>query len=252
MEIRGLVPLFALWALIAAVDHPARDDHRRLSLSEPIRASLSAAGVEEFASARLRVDIKRGYLGPAAAFAESWRSAATAWRTALAADLHAVGAGHALADDGWHVLVVVLVEDAPPLPEPRELERAAFDAVNHERTSRGFPVLERDERLTRVAREHSVDMARRAYFDHRAPDGELPADRVRRSGIRFREIAEDIHRNRGFSDPVRRAVQGWLDSPPHRRTMLDRDYSRSGLGVHVSSDGELYFTQLFLLPTGGQ
>ncbi|WP_394338848.1 CAP domain-containing protein [Halosegnis longus] len=40
-----------------------------------------------------------------------------------------------------------------------------------------------------------------------------------------------------------RTVQEWLDSPPHRETLLDSGATRQGIGL-VRANGHIYVTQL--------
>ena len=48
------------------------------------------------------------------------------------------------------------------------------------------------------------------------------------------------------SVPVALAVELWLDSPSHRRNMMDAGWKESAIGVAVAEDGSYYFTQVFL------
>ena len=114
-------------------------------------------------------------------------------------------------------------------------------------------------------------MARREFFDHIIAQGEDPTARGRRAGYEcrkaidqrsFREgLAENLSEVPRFSrvqtrgdrktydwntaeDVARQAVDGWMNSPGHRRNILDSAYGESGVGVAVSSN-DIYITQLF-------
>eukprot|EP00727_Mastigamoeba_balamuthi_P014530 m51a1_g9701 hypothetical protein (109) ;mRNA; r:1385717-1386306 len=88
-------------------------------------------------------------------------------------------------------------------------------------------------------------------------------DRVRRFPFASRSSAENVAMNEGFGDAARVAVDGWVDSPGHRRNLLCRcshcgvgvhrrnllcRCSHCGVGVHRSSRGAWFLTQLFALP----
>jgi len=151
------------------------------------------------------------------------------------------------------VLAAVFVESAPPRPappQPAELEARAFEAVNDERRARGLAALELDPRLVEVARAHSRDMARKGYFSHVAPDGTNVQQRVRRHGLDFVRVGENLHKSVNYEDPVAVAVRSWLESPNHRELMLSPDFRRTGVGVAVNDAGVVHFTQLFLTPPG--
>src|SRR6185295_20236602 len=117
-------------------------------------------------------------------------------------------------------------------------------AVNQERKAHGLRLLTRAADLSAVAREHSRDMSVRGYFAHRSPDGADLRDRFARSGInRWRQIAENIAYNLGYSDPVVTAVENWMQSQGHRQNILDSRLTESGVGVAVDAAGRVYFTQ---------
>lgn len=227
---------------IAAMPHA-----ERLRLSESARDWLDRAGVGATRRAAQHVDMNRGYRDPAAGFVKSWRGADGTWRTAIDSAWDGVGIGVARADDGWIVLVTFFVEDLPPPPDLADVERRTVDAVNRVRREAGLSPLESDPRLAAVARRHSEDMLRRDYFSHRSPEGFGATERVRAAGIRYRRLAENIHRSRGADDPVTTAVESWLQSPPHREAMLDAEVRATGVGVAYDDSGRVVFTQLFML-----
>jgi uncharacterized protein YkwD len=41
------------------------------------------------------------------------------------------------------------------------------------------------------------------------------------------------------------SLKGWMNSPPHRRNILDGNYGQTGVGIAVSDDDKVYITQLF-------
>jgi uncharacterized protein YkwD len=134
----------------------------------------------------------------------------------------------------------------PLRPNASEIEERVFAAINRERIAHGLPQLARAQDLAAVAREHSRDMMARRYFAHRSPEGTDLRHRFARSGIhRWRLMAENIACNLGFQDPVSTAVEGWMQSPSHRRNILDRRLTESGVGVAVDNSGRVYFTQVF-------
>lgn len=127
------------------------------------------------------------------------------------------------------------------------LGRAAFDLINKKRAENGAAALTWSDDLARVAGVHSENMAELNFFSHRGLDNKLVSDRADDQKLgRWRAIGENIAFNRGYDDPVARTVQLWLDSPSHRRNMLDPTWKESAIGVAVAEDGSYYFTQVFL------
>jgi uncharacterized protein YkwD len=232
---------------VAALPHDGR-----LRTSGGVGDDLDRASID-YRRVSLHLDMNRGYSDPALGFVKSWSGYDESWETALSAGYDHVGIAGVRADDGWIVLVAVLVESAPPRPPPAvpvELEALAVEAVNDERRARGLTALEIDPRLGEVARAHSRDMARRGYFSHVAPDGTNVQQRVRRHGLDFVRVGENLHKSVNYEDPVAVAVRSWLASPHHRELLLSPDFRLTGMGVALNDDGVVHFTQLFLTPPG--
>jgi uncharacterized protein YkwD len=132
-------------------------------------------------------------------------------------------------------------------PAPNSFERRAFELVNEERRERGQQPLVWDAELSRLARQHSENMARRNFFSHTDPEGLDTADRAAVGGVcGWRAIAENIAYNQGFDDPVGFAVERWMQSPKHRENILRTAFTHAGIGVSRAADGRVYLTQVFV------
>jgi uncharacterized protein YkwD len=97
--------------------------------------------------------------------------------------------------------------------------------MNSVRVANGAPPLRAGSALTRAARAHSADMARRGYFDH----GPF-VQRLRRFGVRMPFVGENLAAGSGALSP-HEVVQMWATSPPHRQNLLDRGFRRVGVGL---------------------
>ncbi|MDP2651495.1 MAG: CvpA family protein [bacterium] len=120
-------------------------------------------------------------------------------------------------------------------------EERMLDLVNEERVKVGAPPLVVDSTIVAVAREHSEDMWERSYFAHENPDGDDPFDRMLDGGVRFRSAGENL----ALARTVERAHAGLMNSPGHKRNILDPTFRRIGIGA---IDGGIYgtmFTQNF-------
>lgn len=108
-------------------------------------------------------------------------------------------------------------------------ELAIVRVMNAVRAANGVAPLRVGPALTRAARAHSLDMARRGYFEHGAF-----VQRLRRFGVRAPYIAENLATG---TTPIsaRAIVRLWIESPPHRRNLLDPGFRRIGVGVAGSS-----------------
>ncbi|MYV98041.1 CAP domain-containing protein [Streptomyces sp. SID3343] len=113
-------------------------------------------------------------------------------------------------------------------------------AVNEERAKAGCAPVKSDAKLRELARAHSADMARRNYFDHNTPEGLTPWDRAEKAGV-SNLGAENIARGQKTADAVMRA---WMNSPGHRRNILDCSLTTLGVGIQEGAGGP-WWTQDF-------
>jgi len=104
-------------------------------------------------------------------------------------------------------------------------EYAIVRAMNAVRAANGVPALRTGAALSRAARSHSVDMARRGYFDHGAF-----VQRLRRFGVRMPYVGENLAYGSGELS-AQGVVNMWVTSPPHRQNLLDRGFQRVGVGL---------------------
>ena len=131
---------------------------------------------------------------------------------------------------------------APSAPPSRQsqFEAEVVSLTNAARSDAGCDPLHTDSRLRQAARAHSADMAARGYFDHNSPDGTTPWDRMKDAGYTS-PSGENIAR--GYQTPEA-VVEGWLDSPGHRRNILNCESKAIGVGVYFG-DGGPWWTQDF-------
>ena len=127
------------------------------------------------------------------------------------------------------------------------LERTAFDLLNQKRIDNGLKPLKWSDNLASIARSHSRNMADHNFFSHRGLDDKLVSDRAADAGLgTWQAIGENIAFNRGYQDPINKAVDLWLDSPSHRHNLLDDNWKETAVGIAVAADGSYYLTQVFL------
>ena len=130
---------------------------------------------------------------------------------------------------------------------PFIVERQAFDAINKKRTDNGLRALAWSEDVAQIARLHSRHMAEQKFFGHRDTEQKIVSDRANDAGLAWRAIGENIAFDRGFEDPIEKAVELWLDSSGHRQNLMNPIWQETAVGVAIGTDGSYYFTQVFLL-----
>jgi uncharacterized protein YkwD len=144
--------------------------------------------------------------------------------------------------------------DTPPNPSPeyhsvtdsteaRNIALRAFQLTNEFRASQHLPPLTWNDGLSLIGKGHSEDMANgRVPFGHQGFN-----NRFRTFPFRFtRGGAENVAMNAGLADVGKVAVDGWINSPGHRKNMLG-NFNYSGIGVTQGPQGAWYLTQLFAL-----
>lgn len=132
------------------------------------------------------------------------------------------------------------------LREIAALEQKCLDEVNRLRRAHGLSQLDLDEELLEVARAYSRRMAEERFFAHEDPEGRTVRQRVERAGIRWRMVGENLAYSNGYTNPVAASLRGWMDSEPHKRNLLDPAYTQTAIGVWISANGTVYFTEIFL------
>lgn len=75
-----------------------------------------------------------------------------------------------------------------------------------------------DPLLYSTAATHSLDMAKRNYFEHRSPEGGDVGSRATANSYRWKTLGENIA---GGDRSVAEVMQAWLDSSEHCENMLD-------------------------------
>jgi uncharacterized protein YkwD len=124
---------------------------------------------------------------------------------------------------------------APRTAPTIRLARAAVCLINNRRVRRGRPRLRINHRLSKAAMWHTHDMVRRSYFGHVSERGRDVVDRLYRIhylGGRFSwAVGENLAWGSGSRGSPRQIVRAWMNSPAHRRNMLDPRFREIGVGV---------------------
>jgi len=116
------------------------------------------------------------------------------------------------------------------------------------REENGVASLASDPVLEKSATGHSLEMAKLSYFSHTSPtEGrETPHQRMRSAGCNARMTGENIatFTGHGVETLAEKAVMGWINSPPHRKNLLEPGFTHIGIGVGRNGR-TFYLTQNF-------
>ena len=140
-----------------------------------------------------------------------------------------IGLWLAMAGGAW-------AQCAPPGDYPNRAGAMA-QGLNGQRVATGLGGLAVNQELTNAAQRHACDVAATNRFGHTGSDGSAPDARVRQSGYSTCLTAENVAW--GYSDPGQ-VVQGWMQSPGHRRNMLHPGVAEYGVGLAQGADGPVW------------
>ena len=114
--------------------------------------------------------------------------------------------------------------------------------TNQQRLAHGCRAVRVDPVLTRLALEHSQDMAEHSYFSHDSRNGRSPFDRMTAAGYRYSVAAENIAAGQRTPADV---VRAWMASPGHRANILNCTLAQIGVGFALGGSYGTYWAQDF-------
>jgi uncharacterized protein YkwD len=124
--------------------------------------------------------------------------------------------------------------------QQNDSERQLFEALNRERAAQGLSAMQWDAALFKAARLHALRMANLNMLEHQLPNESDLEARLAEAGARFSVIAENIAV--GSTPPIIHA--GWMDSPGHRKNILDPRLTSVGIAA-VHGQGGLFAVEDF-------
>jgi uncharacterized protein YkwD len=127
----------------------------------------------------------------------------------------------------------------------QSIEQRIFQAINQVRQDNRLPPLKWNTKMADVARSHSMRMATKRFFSHEDPKFGGPDNRLSMAGIAWRRCGENIFEEYGERDSVQSTVRGWMQSSGHRKNILTREFTHTGIGVAIGRNGGHTITQMF-------
>jgi uncharacterized protein YkwD len=114
----------------------------------------------------------------------------------------------------------------------------AVTAVNVARVAHGCAPLTLKSKLSKAAQNHADDMANNEFFGHTSSDGTTWGVRIKQAG--YRPGGENLAFG---ADAATVVVRSWLGSSKQRRTILDCDVTKIGVG-YADLDGGYWVADL--------
>jgi uncharacterized protein YkwD len=136
-----------------------------------------------------------------------------------------------------------------------DLEGVIAGQANAYRQSKGVSPLQASPKLRDAARAQAVDMMLNGYVGHKASSGHEFDSRMRAflgsPVMMMPRMAENAAREtqKGEADAskARRLFQQWVDSRPHRKTLINSGYKFVSTGV-VQRGNKIWAVQIFFAP----
>jgi len=138
-------------------------------------------------------------------------------------------------------------------PDLSRVAEQIFNLTNQFRIQNKLPELAVNEQLAETAQAFANHMAKTDRYGH-AADGRRPPERAKAQGYEFCIVSENIayqYRSTGFKteELAARLVEGWKNSPEHRKNMLDPDVTQFGVALARSEKTDHYYAvQMFGRP----
>ncbi|PYZ94734.1 serine protease [Salipaludibacillus keqinensis] len=122
-------------------------------------------------------------------------------------------------------------------PADDSFEAEVVRLVNEERANHGLQPLESSSEVQNVAHAKSKDMVDNNYFSHTSPTYGSPFEMLDTYGVEYRTAGENIAQGQRSPEAV---VNAWMNSQGHRENILNRNFSKIGVGHYENT-----WTQLF-------
>jgi uncharacterized protein YkwD len=140
---------------------------------------------------------------------------------------------------GLLALLVGLAGSIGPLSraaaDPTSVEATFLLGIARARDARGLPAYERGSVLTLIAREQAQRMANRGILFHNP--------NLTTEVTNWRWVGENV----GYGPDALTVHRAFMASAPHRVNILDRDFTRIGVGA-VVRDGRVWVSEVFKTP----
>ena len=125
-------------------------------------------------------------------------------------------------------LIMVTVFSASPAKASDITVATVIKLVNQAREAADVPVLTKNSLLEKAAQNKAQDMFNDNYFAHISPAGKTPWFWIENQGYDYRFAGENLAINYTDAQDEQKA---WMDSPLHRKNILNADYKEIGVAV---------------------
>ena len=125
-------------------------------------------------------------------------------------------------------------------------EATVAELTNQERKKDDKSALVLSAALSKVARDHSENMARQGKMEHKLDKKDV-FNRLDDAKLDYEVAGENI----AFGDQgiaLKTIMKLWMESDSHRKNILYKDFTEIGVGIARAKNGDIFFTQVFAKP----
>lgn len=134
----------------------------------------------------------------------------------------------------------ISAQPSPTSHEDSVAEQELLELANQRRSEVGAPPLRMDASLANAARAHARLMVDRQQLSHQFDGEPRLMPRLLQTGLRLDAVGENV----AFNSTVEKAFEALMQSPPHRRNLLDANFNSAGFAAFWSN-GRIYVVQDF-------
>src|SRR5271157_1145373 len=132
----------------------------------------------------------------------------------------------------------IAAQPSPTSQEDSAAEQELLELANQRRREAGAPPLRMDASLRNAARAHARLMVDRQQLSHQFDGEPRLMPRLLETGLRLDRVGENV----AYNATVEKAFEALMQSPPHRRNLLDPAYNSAGFAAFWSN-GRIYVVQ---------
>ena len=133
-----------------------------------------------------------------------------------------------------------LPENKPEADKELTFAEQVVELVNQERTKAGLSAVTLDQNIASAALVRAKEIE--TSFSHTRPNGSKFSTALTEQGVTFKGAGENIAWGQKSPEAV---MQAWMNSEGHRANILNKNFTKIGVGYYQNAAGRNFWTQLF-------
>lgn len=131
-------------------------------------------------------------------------------------------------------------ENKPESDKELTFAEQVVELVNQERTKAGLNAVTLDQNIASAALVRAKEIE--TSFSHTRPNGSKFSTALTEQGVTFKGAGENIAWGQKSPEEV---MQAWMNSEGHRANILNKNFTKIGVGFYQNAAGRNFWTQLF-------